>query len=810
MQRRLAMRKLLSVILAAIMLAGCAPLALAREITPAVNTIYAIDIWDIDYPPVAGERAGDHRTVSTAAGAHFSCDALVWNNRDENRIMDDDDVFEAGVTYSFGGLLYANSGYEFDTDWSMSLNNGDIDYDAYYTTIMPDHTQFRFWTEPVQAVATAKINEIVLSGIHFPAVAGEKAGDHLYAYPAEGSDFTCENLRWFNDDEGEALGTNDVFVEGVNYSFGVNLYANSGYEFAENPTISLNDGEVPYDTDWSEVSNDTTIFYIWTKSVPAVSPTYTPITGVEITHADLYPEPDTTAAPYGEVEDDAPYTVKEMYWTDEYGSVADWCLYEGKDYSLNFDIEAKEGYLFTYVPTVTINGRTDIIDASKYALHDGGRILHLQTVLITCGETIPEVITEAAIVDIAYPPKVGADVDDYRSASPALGAHFTVQNVFWYDEDTHQFKNAGTFEEGVRYSVEIEIKPDSGYIFDENMNIKLNGGEIAVNTEKSYAATAWDYFAWSEATLALADEPVVIETVDIIGLQFPPILGEKAGDTCTFSFVDNSHFSVNFCSWHDDTDGNWMQDDDVFTEGHLYSLDIDLNADHGYIFDEEKTHVTINGSAEIIDFIYTQLEGGILSVWTIAAEATDTLPYALIESISISDVDTTPIAGDRADMHINYAWPTDGHYTVAEAFWFNYDTNEQLEPSDEFVAGMRYQIVFRVVPDDGYRFAHYTVLTINGGEVDPESGIREDGTYAMLGSLPEEALPSGSNVMVGDVNRDGKVNTADAVFVLKYAAGMISFDNDQLIAANTNKDDKVNTADAVLILKYAAGMITEF
>lgn len=71
--------------------------------------------------------------------------------------MDDDDVFEAGVTYSFGGLLYANSGYEFDTDWPMSLNNGDIEYDAYYTTIMPDHTQFRFWTEPVQAVTGSKI-----------------------------------------------------------------------------------------------------------------------------------------------------------------------------------------------------------------------------------------------------------------------------------------------------------------------------------------------------------------------------------------------------------------------------------------------------------------------------------------------------------------------------------------------------------------------------------------------------------------------------------------------------------------------------
>ena len=804
------MNRILSIMLAVCMLAGCAPLALAREITPAVNTIYAIDIWDIDYPPVAGEKAGDHRSVSTSAGAHFSCDALVWNNIDENRLMDDDDVFEAGVTYSFGGLLYANSGYEFDTDWSMSLNFGDIEYDAYYTTIMPDHTQFRFWTEPVQAVTGLKITEIALTGIHFPAVAGDKVADHLYAYPAEGSDFTCAKLRWYDDDAHVAMENNDVFVEGGHYSFGLSLHANSGYEFAENPHISLNDCEVPFDPTYCAIASDPTIFYVWTISEAAVTPTYTPITGVEITHADLYPEPDVTAIPYGEVEDDAPYTIKEMYWTDEYGSLADYCFSEGYDYSLNFDIEAKEGYLFTYVPTVTINGRTDVIDASKYALHDGGRILHLQTVLIECTETIPEVITEAAIVDIAYPPKAGADVDDYRSASPALGAHFTVQNVFWYDEDAQQIKNSGTFEEGVRYSVEIEIKPDSGYVFDENLQIKLNGGEIAVNTEKSYAPTAWYYFVWSEATLALGEHPVVIENVDIIGLQFPPVPGEKAGDTCAFSFVDNSHFSVKFCSWHDDTDGNWMQHDDVFTEGHLYSFDIDLNADHGYIFDEEKTHVTINGSTEIIDFIYTQLEGGILSVWTIAAEATDTLPYALIESISISDVDTTPIAGDRADMHINYAWPADGHYTVAEAFWFNYDTNEQLEPSDEFVAGMRYQIVFRVVPDEGYRFAPYAVITINGGEVDGESGVREEGTFAMVGSLCEEAKVPGSDILIGDVNRDGKVNTADAVQVLKYAAGMISFDNDQLIAANTNKDDKVNTADAVLILKYAAGMISAF
>lgn len=167
------------------------------------------------------------------------------------------------------------------------------------------------------------------------------------------------------------MGNNDVFVEGVHYSFGLRMYANSGYEFAENLHISLNDGEVPFDPTYCTIASDPTIFNVWTISEAAVTTTFTPITGVEITHVNLHPEPYATAKPSGMVEDDAPYTIKKKYWADDYYGYGDeFCFFEGSEYSLNFDIEAKEGYLFMYVPTVTINGRTDIIDASKYALQD--------------------------------------------------------------------------------------------------------------------------------------------------------------------------------------------------------------------------------------------------------------------------------------------------------------------------------------------------------------------------------------------------------------------------------------------------------
>ena len=66
------------------------------------------------------------------------------------------------------------------------------------------------------------------------------------------------------------------------------------------------------------------------------------------------------------------------------------------------------------------------------------------------------------------------------------------------------------------------------------------------------------------------------------------------------------------------------------------------------------------------------------------------------------------------------------------------------------------------------------------------------------------------SILCGDVNSDGEINTGDAVQVLKLAAGMTEFSDEQMLAGDTNHDEQVNTADAVHILKFAAGMIDSF
>jgi len=58
----------------------------------------------------------------------------------------------------------------------------------------------------------------------------------------------------------------------------------------------------------------------------------------------------------------------------------------------------------------------------------------------------------------------------------------------------------------------------------------------------------------------------------------------------------------------------------------------------------------------------------------------------------------------------------------------------------------------------------------------------------------------------GDVNNDGKVNSADAILTLRIASNLLSPSEQQKCAADINSDNKVNAADAILVLRKASGL----
>ena len=61
-----------------------------------------------------------------------------------------------------------------------------------------------------------------------------------------------------------------------------------------------------------------------------------------------------------------------------------------------------------------------------------------------------------------------------------------------------------------------------------------------------------------------------------------------------------------------------------------------------------------------------------------------------------------------------------------------------------------------------------------------------------------------------DINGDGKVNSTDALIVLRYAVELGSDikTDEQFMNADTNGDGKVNSMDALTILRISVGAVT--
>lgn len=89
-----------------------------------------------------------------------------------------------------------------------------------------------------------------------------------------------------------------------------------------------------------------------------------------------------------------------------------------------------------------------------------------------------------------------------------------------------------------------------------------------------------------------------------------------------------------------------------------------------------------------------------------------------------------------------------------------------------------------------------------------------DVNIARLTNIAGRNLPTSrlriSNVMVGDVNQDGKVNSEDSTLLSKYLSGSVSLSGDAIRAADTDCDFCVSDADLIRLNKYLNGEIRYF
>ena len=79
---------------------------------------------------------------------------------------------------------------------------------------------------------------------------------------------------------------------------------------------------------------------------------------------------------------------------------------------------------------------------------------------------------------------------------------------------------------------------------------------------------------------------------------------------------------------------------------------------------------------------------------------------------------------------------------------------------------------------------------------------------ACIGVVP--AFKFNPESTTGDINKDGMINSSDALLALQHSVGVTTLTGKDYIRADVTKDNVVNSNDALQILRYSVGMIESF
>lgn len=87
---------------------------------------------------------------------------------------------------------------------------------------------------------------------------------------------------------------------------------------------------------------------------------------------------------------------------------------------------------------------------------------------------------------------------------------------------------------------------------------------------------------------------------------------------------------------------------------------------------------------------------------------------------------------------------------------------------------------------------------------------RRDGTFTDSAPVILSVSETENETRLGDVDNNTKIDTFDAVLVLKHVASIITLEDSQLKAADVDGTNSVEIADATTLLKYIARIINKF
>ncbi len=94
-------------------------------------------------------------------------------------------------------------------------------------------------------------------------------------------------------------------------------------------------------------------------------------------------------------------------------------------------------------------------------------------------------------------------------------------------------------------------------------------------------------------------------------------------------------------------------------------------------------------------------------------------------------------------------------------------------------------------------------------DTDTEADVTADTDTEADITTDTDADSTEVTVLLGDVDDNGIVNSVDALYILRFSAGLVRADAKTAYIADVNKDSAVSSTDALAVLRYSAGLPAE-
>ena len=300
-------------------------------------------------------------------------------------------------------------------------------------------------------------------------------------------------------------------------------------------------------------------------------------------------------------------------------------------------------------------------------------------------------------------------------------------------------------------------------------------------------------------------DPIVIDTIEIEGFV-EPVWG--ANPFYGVTVPADAPYTLDYTDWNwntgDVTYG--MSPSDVFDdEEYTYYQYFEIVPAEGYVFADEVT-VTINGDAAFVDFSGWDEAFGYFYVFTIDFSVEEPEPI-LIDTVEVIGFDL-PVFGGNPDFDVTV--PEGAPYTLSRVAWYGFVDGEL--DADYVLIADTYYVVFEFEPIEGYEFntVAETTMLINGSSELVMSIYCFSGPDAFHMETVNLIVEEPEAGIIGDVDLNGEVTTADALLALRYVMGLVELDEEQLAQADVDGDGEITMIDCLLIQRYAMGVIESF